>query len=199
MSFFPSSEDIDRIRGWMKFKIGQVIAQHHPAFSQCGKFIQYEICFSIWFNQWPFIYSRHPAVSFPTSKKSKSEVSIVSLSVEDPSSHDGMIKVSEKLIPYLPKLPNERNQKTVLFGDQLYIERGKFSQLYFAAQLKRNPPYDILKVQTKQQKNTKNQLSGTLRSWLKAMHGEDEDQTKGFVYNGHLRLFEFGTKPDEKQ
>ena len=52
-------------------------------------------------------------------------MSIVSLSVEDPSSHEGMIKISEKLIPYLPRLPSAKKQKTVLFGDQLYIERGK--------------------------------------------------------------------------
>ena len=54
---------------------------------------------------------------------------MVNLSVEDPSSHDGMIKISEKLIPFLPNLPSGRNQKTVLFGDQLYIERGKFSKV----------------------------------------------------------------------
>ena len=57
-------------------------------------------------------------------------MSIVSLSVEDPSSHEGMIKISEKLIPYLPRLPSDTNQKTVLFGDQLYIERGKSRQLW---------------------------------------------------------------------
>ena len=53
-------------------------------------------------------------------------MSIVSLSIEDPASHDGMIKVSEKLIPYIPTLPSGTNQKTVVFGDQLYVERGKF-------------------------------------------------------------------------
>ena len=56
-------------------------------------------------------------------------MSIVSLSVEDPSSHEGMIKISEKLIPYLPRLPSAKKQKTVLFGDQLYIERGKSVKL----------------------------------------------------------------------
>ena len=64
-------------------------------------------------------------MSFPALKRKKSEVSVLSLSVEDPSCHDGMIRVTEKLIPYLPRLPTGSNQKTVLFGDQLYIERGR--------------------------------------------------------------------------
>ena len=58
--------------------------------------------------------------------RSKSETSILSLSIEDPSSHDGMIRISEKLIPYIPTLPSGVNQKTCVFGDQLYIERGNF-------------------------------------------------------------------------
>ena len=58
-------------------------------------------------------------------KRTKSEVSVLNLSVEDPSSHDGMIRISQKLIPYLPKMPGGVAQKTVLFGDQLYVERGQ--------------------------------------------------------------------------
>ena len=67
---------------------------------------------------------RHPPISFPACKRSKSDVSVVSLSVDDPACHDGMIRISEKLIKYLPHLPTGVNQKTVLFGDQLYVERG---------------------------------------------------------------------------
>ena len=52
------------------------------------------------------------------------DVSILSLSVEDPASHDGMIRISEKLVKYLPLLPTGSRQKTVLYGDQLYDERG---------------------------------------------------------------------------
>ena len=52
-------------------------------------------------------------------------MSVVSLSVEDPASHDGMIKIMEKVIPLLPSLPNGSNQKTLIFGDQLFIERGE--------------------------------------------------------------------------
>ena len=73
-----------------------------------------------------FLIYRHPTVSFPGSMRSKSEMSILSLSIEDPSSHDGMIRISEKLIPYIPTLPSGVNQKTCVFGDQLYIERGNF-------------------------------------------------------------------------
>ena len=70
---------------------------------------------------------RHPTISNPGSKTAKSVITVVSLCVEDPSSHEGMIKVSEKLIPYLPTMPTGANQKTILFGDQLYVERGEAS------------------------------------------------------------------------
>ena len=63
-------------------------------------------------------------MSFPALKKKKSDVNVVSLSIEDPASHDGMIRVLEKLIQFLPKLPSGRNQKTLIFGDQLFVERG---------------------------------------------------------------------------
>ena len=57
-------------------------------------------------------------------KKKKSDVSVVSLSLEDPASHDGMIRIVENLIQFLPKLPSGVNQKTLIFGDQLFVERG---------------------------------------------------------------------------
>ena len=40
VNYFPSAEDTDRIRSWMKFRIGQMIADYHPAFSDCGKFVE---------------------------------------------------------------------------------------------------------------------------------------------------------------
>jgi len=106
VNYFPTDDEIDRIREWMKFKIGQLIAEHHPAFTGCGKFI------------------KHPLITYPAAKRSKSDVSVLSLSVEDPASHDGMIRISEKLIKYIPLLPTGSKQKTVLYGDQLYVERG---------------------------------------------------------------------------
>ena len=66
----------------------------------------------------------HPTIAFASLKRNKSEVSVVSLSIDDPASHDGMIRIMEKLIPLLPSLSNGRNQKTVVFGDQLFVERG---------------------------------------------------------------------------
>ena len=36
-----------------------------------------------------------------------------------------MIRVGKKLVPYLPTLPRERKQKTPVFGDQGFFERGK--------------------------------------------------------------------------
>ena len=65
--------------------------------------------------------------NLPGSKTAKSVITVVRVCVEDPSSHEGMIKVSEKLIPYLPTMPTGANQKTILFGDQLYVERGEAS------------------------------------------------------------------------
>ena len=40
VNYFPTKDEIGRIRDWMKFKIGQLIAEHHPAFTGCGKFIK---------------------------------------------------------------------------------------------------------------------------------------------------------------
>ena len=94
------------MRGWMKYKIGKLICEHHPAFADCGKHIG------------------HPPITYLAAKRSQSKFSLVSLSIEDPASHDGMIRISEKLIKYIPELPSGFRQKTVVFGDQLYIERG---------------------------------------------------------------------------
>ena len=69
-------------------------------------------------------YLSHPAVAFPLLKRTKSEWSVASLSQEDPASHDGMIRIIEPLIHYLPRLTSTTNQKTVLLGDQLFVERG---------------------------------------------------------------------------
>ena len=40
VNYFPTNEDRDRIRGWMKYRMGQMIAAYHGAFSKCGKFIE---------------------------------------------------------------------------------------------------------------------------------------------------------------
>ena len=106
VNYFPTQEDIFRMKGWMKYKIGKLICEHHPAFSDCGKYIE------------------HPPITFPAAKRSRSDFSLVSLSLDDPASHDGMIRISEKLIKYIPELPTGSRQKTVVFGDQLYVERG---------------------------------------------------------------------------
>ena len=67
---------------------------------------------------------RHPDISFASKKKAKSDACVLSLSLEDPASNDGMIKISEKLVPFVPEYPSGKKQKTVLFGDQGYVERG---------------------------------------------------------------------------
>ena len=106
VNYFPTDQDISRIRGWLKFKIGKIMSDHHQAFAGCGKLIE------------------HPSITYPAAKRAKSKVSVVSLSVEDPASNDGMTRISEKLIKYIPQLPTGSRQKTVVFGDQLYVERG---------------------------------------------------------------------------
>ena len=108
----------------MKYCIGKILAQYHPAFSKRGKFIEYE--FKILKTTICFTFS-HPVIAFASVKREKSDVTVVNLCVADPSSHDGMLKVIENLIPYLPKVDAEVNQKTMLFGDQLFVERGLFS------------------------------------------------------------------------
>ena len=54
----------------------------------------------------------------------KSEVSVLSLSLEDPASNDGMIKISERLVPFVPSHSSGVKQKIAVFGDQGYVERG---------------------------------------------------------------------------
>ena len=82
--YFPSTCELERIRGWLRFTMGKLISWYHPAFVKCGMFI------------------KHPTITFAAFMKLKSDVSVVSLSVEDPASHDGMIRIVEKLITYLP-------------------------------------------------------------------------------------------------
>ena len=106
VNYFPTDQDISRIRGWLKFQIGKIMSDHHQAFAGCGKLIE------------------HPSITYPAAKRAQSKVSVVSLSVEDPASNDGMTRISEKLIKYIPQLPTGSRQKTVVFGDQLYVERG---------------------------------------------------------------------------
>ena len=55
----------------------------------------------------------------------KSKVTVLALDLEDPSSSEGMIRVCKNLIQYLPTLPNGRKQKTPVFGDQGFQEKGK--------------------------------------------------------------------------
>ena len=73
---------------------------------------------------------RHPVITHASKKKAKSDVSVLSLSLEDPASNDGMIKISEKLVPFVPTYPSGVHQKTIVFGDQGYVERGNTLQIY---------------------------------------------------------------------
>lgn len=73
-----------------------------------------------------FYLLRHPDISHAARKRTKSDTSILSLSLEDPASNDGMIKICEKLVPFLPSHPSGRKQKCIVFGDQGYVERGQF-------------------------------------------------------------------------
>ena len=43
VNYFPDEADLERIAGWMKFKIGLTISKYHPVFSKCGKFIRYRL------------------------------------------------------------------------------------------------------------------------------------------------------------
>ena len=54
----------------------------------------------------------------------KSSVSVLALDLEDPATTEGMIKVCKGLVPYLPTLPCSRKQKTSVFGDQGFFEKG---------------------------------------------------------------------------
>ena len=61
----------------------------------------------------------------------KTSMTVLALDLEDPSSSAGMISVARKLVPYLPTLPNNKKQKTLVHGDQGFFERGLCIQLFF--------------------------------------------------------------------
>ena len=54
----------------------------------------------------------------------KTSMTVLALDLEDPSSSAGVISVARKLVPYLPTLPNNKKQKTLVHGDQGFFERG---------------------------------------------------------------------------
>ena len=54
----------------------------------------------------------------------KSNVTVLALDVADPSTSEGIIRVCKNLVGYLPSLPNGQKQKTPVFGDQGYFEKG---------------------------------------------------------------------------
>jgi hypothetical protein len=66
----------------------------------------------------------------------KSTVKVLALDLEDPASSEGMINVGKRLVPYLPTLPTGRKQKTPVFGDQGFFERGELILLMISAILK---------------------------------------------------------------
>jgi len=87
VDFFPAAADLSRITGWMKYQIGVIMVKYHPVFAKCSKF------------------NRPPDISYASKMKLKSKVSVLSLSLEDPASNDGMIKISEKIVPFVPSYP----------------------------------------------------------------------------------------------
>ena len=65
-----------------------------------------------------------PAVQFSQKMAQKSSVTVLSLDLEDPATTEGMINVCKGLVPYVPTLPSSRKQKTPVFGDQDFFEKG---------------------------------------------------------------------------
>ena len=79
-----------------------------------------------------------PAIKYPRKMSQKSKTSFLLMKLEDPASNSGIIsifkvqittyhKTNIKLqdcVPYLPTVRG-RKQKTAMFGDQLFCERGK--------------------------------------------------------------------------
>ena len=66
----------------------------------------------------------------------KFTLKVLALDLEDPASSVGMINVGKRLVPYLPTLPTGRKQKTPVFGDQGFFERGELILLMISATLK---------------------------------------------------------------
>ena len=54
----------------------------------------------------------------------KSKLHVFSVLQENPASGSGMMNVGTKLTEVVPNLGNGQYQKTVVFGDQLFYEKG---------------------------------------------------------------------------
>ena len=40
VDYYPSSDDLERIRAWCKFTIGKVLVEYFPAASSCKKYLR---------------------------------------------------------------------------------------------------------------------------------------------------------------
>ena len=98
--------------------------KYHSAFKSCAKFIRYLASNFYWKIIRYYCFSP-PDVKFKQKMSQKSNMVVLALDLEDPSSSEGMINVSRKLVPYLPTLPNSEKQKTCVHGDQGFFEKGR--------------------------------------------------------------------------
>ena len=103
---------------WLKYCIARDIVKYHNAFSSCKQFV------------------KHPEVRFSKKMGQKSKVTVLALDLEDPATTEGMIRVCKKYVPYVPSHPSGHKQKTVVFGDQGFYEKGNTFQWSSTSTLK---------------------------------------------------------------
>ena len=65
-----------------------------------------------------------PETKYAQKMSQKSKITVLALDLEDPSTSQGMINVSRKLVQYIPTLPSSKKQKCPVFGDQGFFEKG---------------------------------------------------------------------------
>ena len=116
VNYFPTIRDISRMSQWMKYWISKQIVKYHSAFKTCAKYIRYT-------DADPKILVENLVYS-PPETKFESKITVLALNLEDPSTSQGMINVSRKLVPYIPTLPSSKKQKCPVFGDQGFFEKG---------------------------------------------------------------------------
>ena len=60
----------------------------------------------------------------------KSQTGFLTLKTEDPASNSGIIALYKECVPYTPIIAG-RHQKTVMFGDQGFFERGTLDYVQY--------------------------------------------------------------------
>ena len=87
--------------------IGKALVEYFPPMKTCNK----------------FTINMRPDIKYSRKMSEKSKSWFLTMKTEDPASNSGIISLFKGCVPYLPVI-DDRHQKTPMFGDQGFFERG---------------------------------------------------------------------------